>query len=365
MNKKMLKKSLAVGFSGAMLGALVACMDSSDASSTGPDTKDVEETSSSSLQESSSSAKSSTAKSSSSGKATSSSSSKQSKDASSSSQAITTKATNLDEVSSTSQEEVLSSSSEKNVSSGSFENNSSSSLEEVSSSSEKVCVPQEYKDGEFQTWFGDACNPRVNTGLDNGSEASGFWFSYGDDGDGGKSRVEWPVELGTETSSDAMDPVIAHCGGVCGTAALEKGSLTYKPFLGIGFNVAGETSVDNRSPQPADASEWGGLCVSYKTDFADTASTFSVELALGDAVDASIGYANPSVVLPGNDTTVALKWSEFVQPSWYKAETKISGEEAAKQLVSVKFKMQAPTGKYKFNIMSIGPLNGDCRPTDK
>lgn len=359
MNKKMLKKSLAVGFSGAMLGALVACMDSSDTSSTGPDTKDVEETSSSSLQESSSSAKSSAAKSSSSGKVTSSSSSKPSKDASSSSQAITTKATNLDEVSSTSQEEVLSSSSEKNVSSSSFENSSSSSLEEVSSSSEKECKPQEYKEGEFQTWIGDACNPRVNTGLDNGSEASGFWFSYGDDGDGGKSRVEWPVELGTETSSDAMDPVIAHCGGVCGTAALEKGSLTYKPFLGIGFNVAGESASGD--PEPADASEWGGLCVSYKMDL-DSAS---IELGLGD-YDSVIGYANPRVVLlKGNGAvTTAVKWSDFEQPAWYKGAATITGEQAAKQLVSVKFKMQAPTGKYKFNIMSIGPLNGDCRPTD-
>ena len=362
MNKKMLKKSLAVGFWGAMLGALVACMDSSDSSSTGPDTKDIEETLSSSLQESSSSAKSSTAKSSSSGKATSSSSSKQSKNASSSSQTATTKATNLDEVSSTSQEESLSSSSEKNVSSSSFENNSSSSLENVSSSSEMVCKPQEYKDGEFQTWFGDVCNARVNTGLDNGSKTSGFWFSFGDDADGGESKVEWPVELGSETSTDALDPVIAHCGGLCGTASLEQGALTYNPFVGVGFNVAGE-KLGGGKPEPADASEWGGLCISYKMDL-DSAS---IELGVGDSLDATIGYANPRVVLLKGDgaVTTAIKWSDFEQPSWYKDEVKVTGEEAAKRLVAVKFKMQAKSGKYKFNIMSVGPLDGDCQPTDK
>ena len=341
MNRKKLKRSLAVTVSGMVFGAFVACSDS-DSSSTGPDSKDVEESSCSSLRSSSSSAKSST-----SGKATSTSSSSVS----------SSKTTEVDGI--ISSEESSSSSAKENAESSTSEDVSSSSSEEISSSSEKVCKPQEYKDGEFQTWIGDECNPRVNTGLDNGSGTSGLWFSFTDDGDGGDSEVEWPVELAAG-SLDDMGPVVAFCGGVCGTAVLEKGTLTYQPFLGVGFNVAGE-KVGGGASEPADVSAWGGLCVSYKME--DVAAT--IELGLGD-VDATIGYANPNFYLRKSaDTTIAVKWSDFKQPFWYKGEVKISGEEAAKQLVAIKFKLQNTPGIYKFNITSVGPLNGECQPTDK
>ena len=207
--------------------------------------------------------------------------------------------------------------------------------------------------GDFETWYGYTY--QVETGLGTDNNTYGYWYSYNDNDDGGESKVVWPVDLGTEYSETAMDPVIDHCGGICGTVSLSKGSLTYNPFAGIGFNVVGEDASGN--PEPGDASAWGGLCITYNSDAAPT-----LELGLGD-FDSKIGYANPAVSLAKAANAPANKvipWSSFSQPSWYKGTTKITGEEAAKQLVSVKFKIQNTPGDYTFHICAIGPYDGAC-----
>ena len=214
--------------------------------------------------------------------------------------------------------------------------------------------------GEFKTWYGD--DYQIQTGLENETKTQGYWFSYDDHEDGGESKIIWPgsIEIGNSQFADALDPVIEHCGGICGTAALSKGALTYNPFAGVGFNVVGETSLADDTPVAGDASAWGGLCITYTA-----AASPSLELGLGD-FDATIGYANPSFSLPRAASAQANKvipWSGFTQPSWYKGTTKISGEEAAKQLVSVKFKIQAASGNYAFNICAIGPYDGTCPST--
>ena len=208
--------------------------------------------------------------------------------------------------------------------------------------------------GDFETWYG-GYSYQVETGLGTDNNTYGYWYSYNDNDDGGESKVVWPVDLGTEYSETAMDPVIDHCGGICGTVSLSKGSLTYNPFAGIGFNVVGEDASGN--PEPGDASAWGGLCITYNSDAAPT-----LELGLGD-FDSKIGYANPAVSLAKAANAPANKvipWSSFSQPSWYKGTTKITGEEAAKQLVSVKFKIQNTPGDYAFNVCAIGPSDGLC-----
>ena len=192
--------------------------------------------------------------------------------------------------------------------------------------------------GEFETWYGGYGESQVQTGLGNESNTHGYWYSYNDNDDGGTSKVVWPVESDSYNAYDgSMDPVIEHCGGICGSAVLDKGILTYNPFVGIGFNVVGEDASGN--PVPGDASAWGGLCITYTSSVAPS-------LALSKAAAAAASKAIP--------------WSGFSQPSWYKGTTKISGEEAAKQLVSVKFKMQAQPGTYDFNICGIGPYDGSC-----
>ena len=207
--------------------------------------------------------------------------------------------------------------------------------------------------GDFETWIGIDGYPQVETGLGTDNNTYGYWYSYNDNDDGGQSKIVWPIEPGTEYSETAMDPIIFHCEGICGTASLSKGALTYNPFAGVGFNVVGEDASGN--PEPGDASAWGGLCITYTSAVAPT-----LELGLGD-YDAVIGYANPSVSLAKAASSIKGKfipWSDFTQPSWYKGSTKITGEEAAKQLVSVKFKIQNTPGEYNFNIGMIGPYAG-------
>jgi len=213
----------------------------------------------------------------------------------------------------------------------------------------------------FETWVGGVAGSyQVNTGFGDADpelNKAGYWFDYADDADGGKSGVTWPTGKGNEYSTDALDPIIDLCQGVCGTITLNKGTLSYDPFVGIGFNVAGENG------ETADVTSWGGICIAY--DFTGTGAKATLELGLGDAGDAAIGSANPAATLKvgtGNNDT--FTWDDFKQPGWEKADQKIATSEAIAKLVAVKFKVQGKDGSYQFNIMSIGPATGGaCKVT--
>jgi len=197
------------------------------------------------------------------------------------------------------------------------------------------------------SWAGYTGEYQVNTGLDVGTETSGYWFSFSDDDDGGASYIKWPVELGNYYSNDAFDPVIDHCGGVCGTFVLDKGTLDYNPYVGVGFNVAGEDEKGNIVT--ADASDWGGICLTYTTD-----APSSLYMGLGEYYDATLGYDTPFVSLPkaAAATSKCFEWSKFKQAGWGSA--KITGVEAAKILASVRFQVQGASGiAGQFNIMEI------------
>ncbi|MCQ2054305.1 MAG: T9SS type A sorting domain-containing protein [Fibrobacter sp.] len=198
----------------------------------------------------------------------------------------------------------------------------------------------------------------VNTELDNGTNTSGYWYNYGDDADGGQSTVTWPTDLGNEYSEDALDPVIDQCGGVCGDFSLNAGTITYDPFIGIGFNVAGTETETGGEAQPADVTSWGGICITYTSS-----SKATLELGLGDTRDGEIGYDNPFVSLPAQDSPaqVCKDWAMFKQAGWGKG--KVTGPEAAAALASVKFKIQAKDGTSgSFNI--VGVSSNDGAPCD-
>jgi hypothetical protein len=138
---------------------------------------------------------------------------------------------------------------------------------------------------------------------------------------------------------------------------LSKGTLTYTPFIGLGFSVVGQISYEDFSYATGDASSWGGLCVTYTSD-----ADIQLELGLGKATDSTINYANPAVNLPASKASnrMVFSWSDFKQPSSYDGAVKIEGEAAAKQLAMVKFKIQAEDGDYHFNICAVGPKDGTC-----
>ena len=227
---------------------------------------------------------------------------------------------------------------------------SSSSMLEVSSSSSGDVVLRVPEGGVFR-WVGADDGSRIITGLDNGNGTSGYWYNYGDDADGGASRISWPVEpdwMGDE--GDPCEPIVEACHGVCGTFSLNEGTLYsdpfVDPFVGVAFNVAGED--DDYTQVSADVSAWEGLCVAYSST-----NDIELSLGLGDAVDAEIGYNNPFVTLAKSPegTVKCVRWGKFGL-GWGK---RIDMEKVVKIVVSVKFKIQAKTGtEGEFNIMSIG-----------
>jgi len=237
-----------------------------------------------------------------------------------------------------------------------------------------LCAASVVYAGSFETW--DAAkiyeeflpNFQIHTGLGNGLETEGYWYSYNDNNNLGTSKIAWPAQIDAyDNINQTLEPVIEECKGLAGTAFLDKGSYEHDPYVGVGFNVVGETSETNPAPDIGDASAWGGLCVTYMSD-----TDIALELGLGETVDSTINYANPAVTLPaakapnilspngkyGNK--VVVNWSDFKQPSWYDGAVKIDGETAAKQLAAVHFKIQAEPGEYNFNICAIGPKNGTC-----
>ena len=208
-------------------------------------------------------------------------------------------------------------------------------------------------------WLGSEGVEHVETGLGNETYTEGYWFTYSDGADGGNSEVVFdvaPDEYGN------INELVETCGGISGTARLGhlQGVPPKNPFAGVGFNVVGETSETNKRPAAGDASAWEGIAIAYTCDVDAT-----LVLGLGDAVDAEIGYANPCVTLPKSaaGTIKQFRWSDFKQPDWYKGTTRFSGEEAAKQLVCVKFNIQAAPGSYHFNIYGIGSYDAVLPPS--
>ena len=238
--------------------------------------------------------------------------------------------------------------------SSSFKERSSSS-EDKSSSSSYITPPTYYGKSYFR-WDGPASDYWVDTGLDNGTETSGYWYFFDDHVEGGLSTITWPAKIDVGFL-DELDPVIDACDGVCGKFELDVGTLDYHPFVGVAFNVAGVKNLSGdpfADPDVADASAWGGLCISYTNDVEAT-----LELSTGEPL---YGYDLPYVTLPRSETgdEVCFAWSRFRRAGWgeWGTKGKETGDEAAKTLATVIIMIQKAGGTTgKFNIMSIGSYN--------
>ncbi len=235
---------------------------------------------------------------------------------------------------------------------------SSSSVQSTdgSSSSVQSSTPSAFKDDHcFEDWgpYGVA---RINTGYDAGFNNSGYWYTYNDNEDGGKSTIKWAAEPDVY---GGLEPVLEKCvTGLCGTYKLDKGTLDYDPYVVVAFDLAGK-DADGRVI-PVDASGLGGFEISLAVSAAAT-----LELSMGNEEDAKIDFALPAYDLGKSSTgkTVRIPWSKFVQPSWGKV--KISMEDAVKKLTSVIIRIQAKDGSEgQFNIMQVAAYDrgsfGSC-----
>lgn len=196
------------------------------------------------------------------------------------------------------------------------------------------------------TWSGPNGDYRVDTGLDDGSDESGYWYTYADDANGGSSAITWPVKTGNEYDDNALDPIIDNCGGLCGNVSLGAG-YDY-PFAGLGFNLTGPDQTG------ADVTSWGGVCITYSASVAPI-----LEVAPEDEATVT-EYNNymSKLKVAASKTTVDLAWSDFKQESGWGVTVPQASYLGMVAAVKVKFSGKAGTSG-DFNIMEVGE-NGQC-----
>lgn len=196
------------------------------------------------------------------------------------------------------------------------------------------------------TWSGPNGDYRVDTGLDDGSDESGYWYTYADDANGGSSAITWPVKTGNEYDDNALDPIIDNCGGLCGNVSLGAG-YDY-PFAGLGFNLTGPDQTG------ADVTSWGGVCITYSASVAPI-------LEVAPENEATVTEYNnymSKLKVAASKTTVNLAWSDFKQESGWGVTVPQASYLGMVAAVKVKFSGKAGTSG-DFNIMEVGE-NGQC-----
>ena len=190
-------------------------------------------------------------------------------------------------------------------------------------------------------WYGSNGKAQVKTGLGNGTNTEGIWFSFNDNADGGQSQIVFFSPCSADNLPN--DAHVQKYGGIKGKITLAFGNSMYTR-AGLGFLVVGETE------EVGDASKWGGISIGYKSD-----KDIAIELGQTHAEEIAMEYALPEYWLPAStdERFVRIPWSSFEQPSWARGK-KITGPEAAQQIVSINIYMGGKEGTYNFLITKIG-----------
>ena len=198
-------------------------------------------------------------------------------------------------------------------------------------------------------WCGKAHDYYIKTGFTD--DSYGFWYDSSDVMSKGNSQITYPITRFSASLRGVVEEVVDACNGICGSIRLNQGLMDYDPFVEVGFSL----SEDGMSEK--DISSWKGICMAYETSVAA-----SLEIGLDRELEVNMyRYALPFVSLPKTTSgrrVVDIPWDEFKQPGW--GEEKISGMEAAKKAVRIRFRMQAKTGVTgDFAIYTVGRL-GTC-----
>ena len=215
----------------------------------------------------------------------------------------------------------------------------SSSSEQSASSGSSASGNCEAPQTVSEMWNGFALPlTYVETGLDNGTETSGYWFSFGDE-ESGNGKVVYPSTPGIDYTT--TDQVFDYCMGVCGSLEFSK-----EGYLGVGFHVAGvvDPMDDNSLVAKANISSWGGLCVTY-------ASESDLEVVLTYAQTSGFGDFSrmPKTTLPKSIElkTVCLDWKNYFMS--------VFSEVSTTHLTSILFAVQGNANtKSRFNIRGLG-----------
>ena len=125
-----------------------------------------------------------------------------------------------------------------------------------------------------------------------GEDERGFWKTSTD----ATSSLTWPEKLGHIFDPNSLLPVIETYASIAGTYTLGNGD---NPYAKIGF------TLDFDSEQNFDITQWGGICLSYKSTH-----DFFVELTPFNAAN---GQEIPRVLISKSlqEKTIDLTWSSF------------------------------------------------------
>lgn len=196
---------------------------------------------------------------------------------------------------------------------------------------------------------------RVQTGFTSDENGAGYWYSYTDNAEGGRSQVTFPKE---EDEYGSYGPTVEACEGFCGTITLNEGTLdNTKPYAGVAFNI---NMNEFESASQANISDWDGICITYTTTMAA-----KLIIAFSDAMDQRLGYNTPYTYLPkaATATEKCFKWSEFRQAPL--ATDLITGTEAAAQAAKIKFEIEGNDGSSAdFNIIRLRKYSSLPKPSD-
>ena len=222
-------------------------------------------------------------------------------------------------------------------------------------------------------WNGPSHEISVKTALYADSSwnhlQDGQWFEYTDRKDGGNSIFDWYWSDQYDGIMAPFELIINSCDNLCCmNVILDQGELSRNPYALFGFKLAQD---DSSMGLPVDISNWGGICVTYQSDYPIRVDLNPVSLVVspdtlapGSVIeDADLDiYKWPSVVLSKTSslgTTKCYKWNEFTQINLDKLPNpdkyRISGEDVVKKVVSIRFIIEGGNGNVGgFFIKALG-----------
>ena len=180
-------------------------------------------------------------------------------------------------------------------------------------------------------WCGPDHDKTVNTGFDDGTNTSGIWKTFDDQGEGGSSLI-------------SLNEDNEQCSGLCGEVLIGN-SLVSNPYAGLYFNLV------NASGSGANISSWQGLCITYQSF--DKRPKIELVHQRGDEVASFVVY------LDTDKYSANISWNDFLQE---KKGTQVSlGRDAfLSQVASIKIYWQdAAAEPAQFVISTIGTY-GSC-----
>lgn len=255
-----------------------------------------------------------------------------------------TSSSSINEIESSSSNKPVSSSSEKAESSSSSFNFSSSSQPPVAC---KPGIPDESgriigcaiinPTGDY-TWNPNYSND--GTRFEELGENVGYWYDTNDNEYGGKSAIEWPAKKDTTNGHDDYSEIMEECGGLCGTAAFNKGTATFNPFVGIGFGIGAPIEGDTNKFEPKDISNWDEICVLFNSD-----EPVYAHLVLTDSLEDSIKYDDFKANLQKGGASakcVSFNPTNFKKEGWGNT---LDFDVAIQNVTAIQFTIQGQSGK--------------------